>query len=405
MLLKLIYFLLTFAISFGGTIRFGGITPRQAMAVIMFIICIINYNIIKPYFRSYLPLYLSYLCLAFLSACVDGFAANFTKNLISQHFVAMVCCASMFVYYKKEGNFKVIINGLLLCGIINAIVCLLQYVGNPLGVGIGYLFIGEDDLQANRHMEQLIDGTGSGYLLGMRSDAVHNGYFMMIMPFLLIQFFKQLNNSNHKLIKGILLLTSMILLFAVILLIQERSCILISALVFMLYLWRSYKAGSKAKKLQFVLVSFVAICLLLYLVLPSFLEYISESRFSTSDGGVRKLLLRGCIEFIPSNLLLGGWQSFIAKYDFPPHNLFLNACVEAGLFGFVIASVLYIKQIRIALTIPHNNNNCSICLAFLAYTLNSQLHNDSILTGDAIVWLLWGMVLSIYKEYEYQCAR
>ena len=234
---------------------------------------------------------------------------------------------------------------------------------------------------------------------------MHNGYFMMIMPFLLIQFFKQLNNSNHKLIKGILLLTSMILLFAVILLIQERSCILISALVFMLYLWRSYKAGSKAKKLQFVLVSFVAICLLLYLVLPSFLEYISESRFSTSDGGVRKLLLRGCIEFIPSNLLLGGWQSFIAKYDFPPHNLFLNACVEAGLFGFVIASVLYIKQIRIALTIPHNNNNCSICLAFLAYTLNSQLHNDSILTGDAIVWLLWGMVLSIYKEYEYQCAR
>lgn len=401
---KLIYLLLTIAISFGGTIRFGGITPRQAMAVIMLIICILNINTIKPYFRFYLPLYFFYLCLAFLSSYFDGFAPVFARNLLSQHLVAMVCCASMFVYYKREGNFNIIVNGFLLCGLINAVVCLLQYIGNPIGVIIGYLFIGEEDLQANRHMEQLIEGSGSGYLLGMRSDAVHNGYFMMIMPFLLIYFFQQLKINNFKLIKDTFLLFSLILLFAVILLIQERSCILISALVFLLFIWRIFKKSNNSKKTKYIFLTLTALLLLSSFVLPAFWEYLSESRFSTNDSGVRTILLNGCIEFIPSNFLLGGWQSFIEKYDFPPHNIFLNACVEAGIIGLIVAVILYFKQIKTVFLISQNNRNIMICYAFLAYTLNSQLHNDSIMTGDAIVWILWGMVLSIYtdtNEYEY----
>lgn len=58
------------------------------------------------------------------------------------------------------------------------------------------------------------------------------------------------------------------------------------------------------------------------------------------------------------------------------------------------------KQIKIALSITRNNRSILICYTFLAYTLNSQLHNDSILTGDAIVWMLWGMVLAIYMNQK-----
>lgn len=405
MIFKLIYLILTFAISFGGTIRLGGFTPRQAMAIIMFIICVINIKTIKPYLQYFLPLYLCYLSLAFLSTCVDGFAATFSRNLISQHLVAMVCCASMFVYYKREVNFNIIVNGFLICGFLNAFVCLLQYIGNPIGISIGYLFIGEEDVQANRHMEQLIDGSGSGYLLGMRSDAVHNGYFMMIMPFLLIHLYKQFHNYKFKLIKNVLLILGLVLLFTVILLIQERSCILLSTLVFLFYLWIMFESGNHSQKKRFILGSLIILGLLLYFALPPFLEYLSESRFTSTDQGVRVRLLNGCFDFIPSNLLLGGWQSFIAKYDFPPHNYFLNACVEAGIFGLFIASVLYLRQIKTAISISRYNNNSLICYAFLAYTLNSQLHNDSIMTGDAIVWLLWGMVLSIYKDSNYQNVR
>lgn len=397
MFLNLLYLLLSFAISFGGTIRIGGITPRQVMSVVMFLICLRNYKDFKPYLGSFLPLYFSYLCLALISAFFDGFVGDFIKTLVSQHLVAMVCCASMLVYYKRKGNFDVIVNGFLFCGFLNAVVCLMQYVDNPLGVGIGYLFIGENDYQANRHMEQLVDGTGSGYLLGMRSDAVHNGYFMMIMPFFFIHFYKQMKKIKFKFIKKVLLILGLIFLFTVILLIQERSCILISVLVFLLYLWKIFKCSNPSKQMQYIIVSSIFMGLLLYFALPPFIEYLSDSRFTSSDSSVRTNIFNGCIEFIPSNLLLGGWQTFIAKYDFPPHNIFLNACVEAGILGLIIASVLYIKQIRIALSVSHYNRNSLICYAFLAYTLNSQLHNDSILSGDAIVWILWGMALAIYN--------
>lgn len=397
---KILFLAFTFAISFGGTIRFGGITPRQAITLIMIIVCSINFNTIKPYLKYILPLYLGYLFIASISAYFDGFLSDFARTLISQHLVAMVCCTSMLIYYKKAGNFDLVVKGFLLCGILNAIVCLLQYAGNPLGMAIGYLFIGGDDYQANRHMEQLIEGVGSGYLLGMRSDAVHNGYFMMIMPFLLIHYYKNLNLRHFKLIKTVLLVALFFLLAVVILLIQERSCILIFVFVFLLYLWCVFKLGNQLKKLQYIFTFLFFGGLLLYFALPPFMEYLSESRFITSDQGIRNKILSGWLEFIPSNLLLGGWKTFLIKYDYSPHNIFLNACVEAGIIGMVLTIALYFKQIKIALSIPRNNSNILICYAFLAYTLNSQLHNDSILTGDAIVWMLWGMVLAIYMNQK-----
>ena len=395
---NLLYVLFVFAVSFGGSIRFAGVTPRQVAAVMMFCICISNYKIIRPYFKYFLSLYLSYLLIAFISAIFDGFASSFFRSLISQHLVAMVCLGAIVVYYHRRGNFDVIIKAFIVCGLINAAVCLLQYVGHPVGIGIGYLFIGENDLQANRHMEQLVDGTGSGYLLGMRSDAVHNGYFMMIMPFLLLHLYK---NSQSKLLRPIetlLFITLLILFCVVILLIQERSCILIVACVFLLYLRDIFKRANTSRKVKFIFTALIGFSVLLYVALPYFIDYLSESRFSGESSGIRTMLFKGCLEFIPSHPLLGGWNSFLLKYDFPPHNIFLNACVEAGLIGFIIAFRLYVKQIKIAYSIPKNSRNVLIYYTFLAYTLNSQLHNDSILTGDVIVWMLWGMVMAIYCD-------
>ena len=47
-----------------------------------------------------------------------------------------------------------------------------------------------------------------------------------------------------------------------------------------------------------------------------------------------------------------------------------------------------------------NNDNeiSAISLSFVAFSLNALLHNNSIVTGDAFVWLLWGFLMYSYSK-------
>lgn len=104
-------------------------------------------------------------------------------------------------------------------------------------------------------------------------------------------------------------------------------------------------------------------------------------------------------EFISNNFLFGGMSSFLKQYTIHPHCILLNAFVETGIFGFIITLILYSKQIFCAYNLTKISGASLVIYAFIAYTLNSLLHNDSIITGDAIVWILWGMVLCYKFRY------
>ena len=58
------------------------------------------------------------------------------------------------------------------------------------------------------------------------------------------------------------------------------------------------------------------------------------------------------------------------------------------------------NQAKISTYLLKRKANLLITLAFIAYTLNGFFHNPAIVTGDAMVWILWGMVVYSYKSYK-----
>lgn len=401
MWIKILFVLFVIALSFGGNFHLFAITPRQFMTIVMFIVCSINYNIIKKGFNRIIGFYLFYLFLLYLSSLNDDNLNVFWRNLLSQHFVALVSFSAIIYYFHRFKNVDLIVSTLLICGILNMLVCYLQYIGDPLGFFLGYLFISNEDVSANRHMELLAEGNGVGYLLGMRGDAVHNGYFQMIMPFLLIYVHNKFRLAGkNEIISKILFVILLTLLIVVVLLIEERSCILFMLFIFVFYLLKLYKSFSARKKSVVFIVLFFGIVVLFSYIMPVLSDYLLNSRFADSDDSLRSSLLAKSFSFIKENLLLGGMKSFLKIAGYPPHNIFLNSFVEAGVFGFVISLIIYFSQISLGLKLTNISNHMLLGYAFLAYTLNSLLHNDSILSGDVLAWLLWAMIFSLYKYFN-----
>ena len=146
-----------------------------------------------------------------------------------------------------------------------------------------------------------------------------------------------------------------------------------------------------------ILTGFVLICGL-YLLLPLISEYIGKSRFVDHDNSIREYLFSNTLNFISEHPFLGGMSSFVRMNGFPPHNIFLNAFVEAGICGFILSLCIYIKQMKTSFKLNNARRVSLIAFAFIAYMLNSLLHNDSILSGDVVAWILWAMVFSLSKN-------
>lgn len=399
MLYKIIYFLFIIAISFGGNYHIGAFTIRHFFTVIMAGICLGNIKYIKKYNSFFIVLYFLYLFFVGLSSYFDDSVSDFIRLFFSQHIVALICYFSIAIYYERVKNFNVIIYSFVICGVLNMIVCFMQQLGMPLGFDLGYLFITEADERAITHMTHIENGDYEGfhYLIGMRANVVHNGYFQMIMPFLLSFIYFKSNNKN-KMVKLFYGLT-FILFEVCIFLIQERSCILFSILVLLFAFYHVFKSSSNSQKIKYIFLTIFLCIISLYTVVSY--SILSQSRIFEADSGIHSYLLSSSLSFIYNNWEFGGMNSFLNLYGGYPHNILLNAFIYAGIFGFIICCILYFKQLIVAWKLlSYLNVNSCIIYAFLAYTLNSFLHNDSIISGDAIVWILWSMVYVIFKGYS-----
>lgn len=399
MLFYLFYIVFLVSMSFGGPFHIGPTTPRQVMAFLMLCYCIFNISLIKKYFNKYILLYFGYLFCLFASSLFENTLDTFVRNFISQHMVAIVCYFSAVLYYEKEHNLNTCIYTILGCGIINMFVCILQYTLHPLGIELGYLFIQNEESIANRHLEQLIDGTQGiyYYLIGLKADAVHNGHFQMIMPFFALYLYRSFSGIKKFFINRFLIIVLLIALIIVIFLIQERSCFLFFLLVFAFYVFIDFRSQNSANKILFLILC-LALCLgTIIIVGPNIEHLIANSRFSADDPNIRTILWSNAIEYGYNHLLVGEPTGYIEQNGFPPHNIFLNALIFSGVFGLLFASILFVKQLIVAYKVSLIENPSSlISLAFIAYSLNSLLHNDSIISGDAFAWLLWGMTFSIF---------
>ena len=135
-----------------------------------------------------------------------------------------------------------------------------------------------------------------------------------------------------------------------------------------------------------------------------FLAYTSSSEMRYAQGmqdRTRRTILRGAWEYLLSHPLFGGRFQSQSLGLRPPHNLFFNAWLYGGVFGLLVVLGITIKQVfliakqTIGQSFSTNYSKTIFGLAFFAYTANSMVHNQSIVTGDAVIWVLWGAFISL----------
>ena len=147
-----------------------------------------------------------------------------------------------------------------------------------------------------------------------------------------------------------------------------------------------------------------------------FLAYTSSSEMRYSQGmqdTTRRTILREAWNYLLGHPIFGGRFYSQAHGLRPPHNLFFNAWLYGGILGLLLIIRITIKQVvlvakqTIGKSFLDNYSKTIFGLAFLAYVANSMVHNQSIVTGDAVYWILFGafLVQSVFVLSEEQTVN
>lgn len=386
-MIQIIYMIFIASIMVGNGIYFGPCTIRQYCAILLFIYVSNNLRYFQIRYKI-LYLYAIFIVVYGLSSLFNGVIGIFFRQFIALYMVSIVAFLSTMVISWKFKSFKYFINSFIIVGLINTVVIYLQYFENPIGYLLGAVFVDMNDEVKMAQMTRIMQGDKSN-LIGIMGDIVYNGYYMMVLPFFILYRFRFVN----LLVKYGLLIFTLIALFMV----GERSCFGITLLLVCYYLSRQIKN----KGSLILIIATVSILAIYYI--PELINspFIQESRWVGEGSGARDTINRSIIPFIFSNLLLGNLYGFISITEFPPHNVIASGFIYAGFIGgLCIIDILFIQS-KICYKLVRNNHCILIVLAFTSYTLNGLFHNPAIVTGDAMVWILWAMVLYIYNLYRY----
>ena len=384
-------FFLTFvvAVIFGGSLYIGPATMRQYMAVVLFLYCLANLKGLSKHVNSYIWLFFIFvLFYGFCSIVDDGFS-DFLRLTISAYGVGMVGYLATILYMKRYGDYEILIRTLLVCGVINGLVTLLQYIHNPIGIAIGALFVDADNYQKVSEFSHVMDGESGIALPGMFGDAVLNAYFMLLMPLFLLKYWNKRKGKVKQVLYLALLLFYVVLIFAA----QEKSALLVVLFVSLGYVYYKLKPAKRILMLIFIGIVVVTIPVIISQ------DWFSESRFAEDNSDEPRLMIySNYISYLLENPLWGGLNAPYKLFGSRSHNVVLNAFCYAGIIGGSAVLYLIFKQMILSIQNIKNNICVGVSLGFIAYTLNGLFHNPSLVTGDVILWVLWGLIFYSSKN-------
>ncbi|MDE5883220.1 MAG: hypothetical protein K2H60_15980 [Muribaculaceae bacterium] len=385
-MIGIIYAIFIAAIMVGNGIYFGPCTIRQYCAIILFIYLYFNWSNIKG-FSQIMPFYAMFIVLYGISALLENNIQSFIRQLVALYGVALLGYYNTILILKRYYTFNYFLNSFIVVGIINSIVTILQYLGIKYGYLIGAIFVDMNDEVKVAQLTRMMQGNHSN-LMGIMGDIVYNGYYSMILPFFLLFRFRHLN----WMVKYALLFLSLMSLFMV----GERSCFGITLILLMYYLYIEFR-----NSLLFYFLCLFAFSGLFWLVSDIInSDIVQSSRWIGGDSGVRENINKEILPFIIEHFFLGGQKAFLRLTGFPPHNVIASGFIYSGILGGMCIVYILMKQVMIAYTLLKKHKNILITLAFMSYTLNGFFHNPAIVTGDAMVWIMWGMVYFSYKNHR-----
>lgn len=389
MLFSICYVLFVVSALLGGSIYVGPMTPRQYFTVLMALYCLKDVSYICSKFDKHIVLYVVFLLFMCVSFSFEGHFIDYLKILISMHLVALVGYFSTLILVKKNRNYNILTYTLLTLGGINAVICLGQYLGVSSALALGLAFCDLNNESIFTNLNNMMEGESGAYLFGLLGHPVDNGYFMLVVTFLPLYFY---NRKISVFWRTSIILTITFFLF-ILLIIQQRSCFGLAVLLLMLFVLRVVSFNK--------LISYFILLLPFLIVILSLVDWntiFEGSRYMQDDvkEESRYSIYILSISYIFSHFLFGGYYSAIAYIGNAPHNIIFNAFVYSGLCGGIAILALYYRQIKVSYinTRYDSPKLQSLSLALLAYSLNGLLHNNSLVTGDVMIWILWACIIS-----------
>jgi hypothetical protein len=311
-------------------------------------------------------------------------------------YIGYVATIILVTRYENE---KLLFRLFIVLGIINAAAIVGQFMRIPVANQIVDILNLADSAYL-QDIEGRSEAASYFYMPGI-FGVVYSGYMTMVVSILSAKY--QIGRIS---LFG-LFLSSFFLIACF--MVQERSSIALGIVV-TLYIMVMALVG-KVRKVDRVASLIVFILLFSGLVYGLVWGYelilSGESRIAESglDLG-RESIYNSARSYILEYPLAPGIERFTATYHTYPHNLFYNAYIYGGPFGFIAIVVLVIMMF--ALVFPYFYKSFSkekgllivLCFSFLAYNVNSFVHNNSFVTGDMFLWVIWGAILSLIKREQ-----
>lgn len=388
---KIAYIVFLISIIFYTNIKVvGPLTPRHIMSIMMFVICILEDNrvFLDKYFRWYL---LFIFCFGF-SSLWTYFLSDFLKFLLAYFFVAYVAYWATMILIKKYNGTTVLVNTFVVFGLLNALTTIGQFFEIDIFNRIPEIMrinVSEDFFELAEETDEFVGRS----LPGLFSAAVQNGYFGMTATLLALWY----QNKRFSLIRLIPWGICMIGLYVT----QQRAPFFItSALSFFILfkvLGKERDGLTPILRLAFVVGIILGVFFLWGYISSSEIRYVQGFQDRSRSGIIRKVM-----EYLSQHVLFGGRFHSQSLGIRPPHNLFLNAWLYGGVLGFIAVAVITVKQVVAVVKQVLSENamdeyeyvSTILGLTFLAYTGNAMVHNQSIVTGDSVIWILWGAFIS-----------
>lgn len=391
MVLFLIYIII---IILGGSINIGPLSLRviaTSLMILYLFITIKRRSKLQPISYSYIWIYLLFSIIMGITLLINGefIEFEFTKKFLAYNLVSVVAFLAVDRFITSEKRLIILIVSLLSIILVNDIITYLQFVGNPVGWIIGYLF-GDIDKSLGKigDRESLM---GVSATPGIFGEVVKSAYYIAVITPLCFCLFSKRNSPIIKIFGFIVLICSIIAVFMS----QQRAAFAVVILTLLFYLFNIFR------KYPFTIICLLSILLISSCLFISNDPNIELGRMADASDNLReKLIIKG-ISFIEDHPLLGGPISFLKQTSLPAHNLILDSYIYSGLFGFIIMMILFAKttwQSTSMIITGMSRKNSSLLIAFTAISvincmIYSCLHTTSYLSGEVIIFILLAIML------------
>ncbi|MBR5399885.1 MAG: hypothetical protein IK103_08865 [Bacteroidales bacterium] len=358
------FILLLIMTEFLGWRYIGPLSCRNIAVIITIVMLLFSGNLSFKRVEKQAWLLFIYYCFILLLGFINDLYVLIPDFPLTRVFPCVVIYLFIVSFVNDKRSFRMIVYSLLIIGALDAVVSILQGLGNNLGWLIGAAFIDPNQLEV---ADEGVGAISEYHTFGLVGTTVSNGYFLATTGLLSLYLLMRSKKLYTKLLSLVLVAVFVTALFYN----QQRAAFYVfCSIVSMSLLYILIFTKSLLQK-YFILLSLLVliITILRYDFFPTDIGRLSN--ITADDIELRHLRHHEFYrEFMPNNLFLGNRTGYILQYGQTPHNMVIETLLLGGVFGLLLYALFVV----------------SICKEFINNIIKK--HSEAVLFCFPIIVLL-----------------